>query len=107
MAPVCLCSLSSIPAGESAAKKRPKFIEGDLAARLGLLSGKEGHKQKTFLTIENYVHLYKSLWCNDFYDFMHKGARVDAANILNTYCFTLARLAEVCQAKYQVIYSIT
>lgn len=44
MAPVYLCSLLLIPARENAANKRPKFIEGDLAARLSLLSRKEGHK---------------------------------------------------------------
>ncbi|PWI64678.1 hypothetical protein PCL_08687 [Purpureocillium lilacinum] len=77
------------------------YIEGELAKKIGLLTGKKGQKTKTFLTIENYVHMQKYYWCGDYHDYIHDGCRVDNANILNTHCFTSARRQEVCQARYQ------
>ncbi|GJN66003.1 hypothetical protein PLICBS_000019 [Purpureocillium lilacinum] len=38
------------------------YIEGELAKKIGLLTGKKGQKTKTFLTIENYVHMQKYYW---------------------------------------------
>ena len=88
----------------------PKFIDGELADNIGLMkSGKKGedgkkHKKdpKTFLTIENYVHMQERHWYDDFHDYLHEGYRVDNTNLLNNHCFTSARLSEVCQAVYEV-----
>ncbi|KAK4095597.1 hypothetical protein Purlil1_393 [Purpureocillium lilacinum] len=77
------------------------YIEGELAKKLGLPTGKKAHKKKTFLTIENYVHMQERLWCNDYHHYIHEAYRLDNANLLNTHCFTSARLQEVCQARYQ------
>ncbi|KAJ6436687.1 carbonic anhydrase [Purpureocillium lavendulum] len=77
------------------------YIEGELARKLGLPTGKKAHKKKTFLTIENYVHMQERLWCNDYHHYIHEAYRLDNANLLNTHCFTSARLQEVCQARYQ------
>ncbi|KAK3938869.1 hypothetical protein QBC46DRAFT_365220 [Diplogelasinospora grovesii] len=74
-------------------------IEGELAEKLGL---KDLHREQAFLTIENYVKLHELLWLNDHHDYVHDGCRVDNANLLNTHCFTSARLKELCQAKYKV-----
>ncbi|KAK0655369.1 hypothetical protein B0T16DRAFT_396784 [Cercophora newfieldiana] len=71
-------------------------IEGELAEKLGL---KDPHRDQEFLTIENHVKLHEHLWFNDHHDYVHKGCRVDNANLLNTHCFTSARLKELCQAK--------
>jgi hypothetical protein len=76
-----------------------KYIEGDLAEELGL---KDLHREQAFLTIENYVKLHELLWFNDYHDYVHDGYRVDNANLLNTHCFTSARLKELCRAKYRV-----
>ncbi|KAJ6439078.1 carbonic anhydrase [Purpureocillium lavendulum] len=78
------------------------YIEGELAKKLGLPTGKKAHKKKTFLTIENYVHMQERLWCNDYHHYIHEAYRLDNANLLNTHCFTSARLQEVCQARYQM-----
>ncbi|KAL3952669.1 hypothetical protein ACCO45_012612 [Purpureocillium lilacinum] len=78
------------------------YIEGELAKKLGLPTGKKAHKKKTFLTIENYVHMQERLWCNDYHHYVHEAYRLDNANLLNTHCFTSARLQEVCQAHYQM-----
>jgi hypothetical protein len=76
-----------------------KYIEGELAEKLGL---KDLHRDQEFLTIENYVKLHEHLWFNDHHDYVHEGCRVDNANLLNTHCFTSARLKELCQAKWKV-----
>jgi len=76
-----------------------KYIEGDLAEELGL---KDLQREQAFLTIENYVKLHELLWFNDYHDYVHDGYRVDNANLLNTHCFTSARLKELCRAKYRV-----
>lgn len=78
---------------------QPKFIEGELAERVGL---KDLHRETGFLTIENYVKLHELLWFNDHYDYVHDGFRVDNTSLLNTHCLTSARLQELCQAKYKV-----
>ncbi|CVK91801.1 uncharacterized protein FMAN_06805 [Fusarium mangiferae] len=77
------------------------YIEGELANKIGLLTGKRGQRKKAFITIENYVHMQNRLWTNDFHDYVHEGSRVDNANLLNTHCFTSARCQEICQATYQ------
>uniref|UniRef100_A0A4E9EHL3 C2H2-type domain-containing protein n=1 Tax=Gibberella zeae TaxID=5518 RepID=A0A4E9EHL3_GIBZA len=77
------------------------YIEGELANKIGLLTGKKGQRKKAFITIENYVHMQNRLWTNDFHDYVHEGSRVDNANLLNTHCFTSARCQELCQAKYK------
>ncbi|KAK3984490.1 hypothetical protein QBC44DRAFT_336862 [Cladorrhinum sp. PSN332] len=85
------------------------FIDGELAKKIGLIKagGKnaEGKKykkdSKTFLTIKNYVHMQERHWYDDFYDYLNEGYRVDNTNLLNTHCFTSARLSEVCQAVYE------
>lgn len=75
-----------------------KYIEGELAEKIGL---KDLHRDPTFLTIENYVKLHEKLWLDDYHDYLHEGYRVDNATLLNTHCYTSARLKEVCQAKYK------
>jgi hypothetical protein len=76
-----------------------KYIEGELAEKLGL---KDLHRDQEFLTIENYVKLHEHLWFNDHHDYVHEGCRVGNANLLNTHCFTSARLKELYQAKWKV-----
>jgi hypothetical protein len=76
-----------------------KYIEGELAEKLGL---KDLHREQAFLTIENYVKLHELLWFNDHHDYAHDGCRVDNGNLLNTHCFASARLKELCRAKYRV-----
>lgn len=44
-----------------------KFIEGELAEKLGL---KDLHREQAFLTIENYVKLHELLWFNDHHDYV-------------------------------------
>ena len=87
-----------------------KFIEGPLADDLGLYrAGKtdnEGQKHKKgpkpILTIENYVRMQMQHWIHDGYQYQNEGNRVDNTNLLNSHCFTSARLSEVCQAVYNV-----
>jgi hypothetical protein len=82
-----------------------KFIDGELADSIGLIkSQRRGHKKedKSYLTHENYVHMHERLWYNDFHEYVHEGCRVDNGNLLNVHSFTSARLAEVCQAIYEV-----
>src|SRR6266699_5031597 len=76
-----------------------KYIEGELAEKLGL---KDIHRVPTFLTRENYVSLKELLWFNDSHDYVHEGYRVDNSTLLDTHASTSARLKEVCQAKYLV-----
>ncbi|KAK8071921.1 hypothetical protein PG996_005269 [Apiospora saccharicola] len=76
------------------------YVDGELADKLGLSREK---RRPTFLTIANYVHLQEQLWTRDHHDYVHEGSRVDSANLLNTHCFTSARLREVCQAVYKDI----
>ncbi|KAK3934859.1 hypothetical protein QBC46DRAFT_367956 [Diplogelasinospora grovesii] len=76
---------------------REKYIKGELADKIRLVeSGKKGFKRpiKPFLTIENY--------CNDFYNYIYKGARVNNTNLLNTYCFTSAKLLKDGELKYKL-----
>ena len=87
------------------AADKQKFIDGELAVKIGLVKSKRrGHKkeQKSYLTHENYVHMHERLWYNDFHDYIHEGYRVDNGNLLNVHSFTSARLAEICQAIYRV-----
>lgn len=84
-----------------------KYIEGELAQKIGLLTGKKALREKAFMTIENYVHMQNRLWINDFHDYVHEGSRVDMANLLNTHCFTSARCQELCQARYKVRHTNT
>ncbi|KAK0750179.1 hypothetical protein B0T18DRAFT_322066, partial [Schizothecium vesticola] len=74
------------------------FIQGPLAQELGL---KNIRQDQAFLTIENYVILQEQLWFRDHYDYVHEGCRIDNTNLLNTHCFSSARLQELCQAKFK------
>ncbi|PTB40350.1 hypothetical protein M441DRAFT_70173 [Trichoderma asperellum CBS 433.97] len=76
------------------------WIEGELAKELKLRKGKDGHKDRKFFTIENYVQMQSFHWSEDFHDYIHEGMRADYTNLLNTHCYTSARLREVCQAVY-------
>lgn len=76
----------------------PKYIEGELAEKVPL---QDIHRNQGFLTIENYVKLHELLWFNDHHDYTHEGARVDNGCLLNSHCFTAARVQELCQAKYE------
>ena len=60
-------------------------------------SKRRGYKkeQKSYLTHENYIYIYKHLWYNNFYDYIYKGYRIDNSNLLNIYSFILVRLAEI------------
>jgi hypothetical protein len=100
MAPVCFVRDSCMKARAN----KTKYIEGELAKKIGLLKGKRGQKKKAFMTIENYVHMQNRLWTNDFHNYVHEGSRVDNSNLLNTHCFTSARCQEICQARYRVRY---
>ncbi|KAK0728527.1 hypothetical protein B0T26DRAFT_673041 [Lasiosphaeria miniovina] len=75
-----------------------QFIEGELKDKVGARNLK---RPVTFLTIQNYDHMQEFLWLPDCHAYVHEGERVDNANLLNTHCFTSARLQEVCQARYQ------
>jgi len=59
-------------------------------------------EDQAFLTIENYVILQEQLWFRDHYDYVHDGCRIDNSNLLNTHCFSSARLQELCQARFKV-----
>ncbi|KAF4458660.1 carbonic anhydrase 2 [Fusarium albosuccineum] len=74
------------------------YIEGELAEKLGL---KNINRAQGYLTTENFVKLHEKLWFNDHHDYVHEGYRVDNATLLNCHCFTSARLAELCEAKYK------
>lgn len=81
-----------------------------MADELGLYrAGKtdnEGKKhkkaQQPILTMENYVRMQMYHWMRDGHQYQNEGYRVDNTNLLNTHCFTSARLSEVCQAVYNV-----
>jgi hypothetical protein len=75
-----------------------KYID-ELAERLGLSSEK---KDKPFFTKPLYLRLYSRMWTQDFHDYRHEGSRVDASTLLNTHCYTSARLSELCAAVYKV-----
>ena len=77
---------------------RRKYIEGELADKIGLSRKK---KTPTFFTIESYTHMQLYHWLSDPHDYKHEGSRVDATNLLNNHCFTSARLQEVCGATYK------
>ena len=51
------------------------------------------------------VKLHELLWFNDHHDSMHDGCRMDNASLLNTHCFTSARLKELCQANTRQVAS--
>ncbi|KAK0726810.1 hypothetical protein B0T26DRAFT_627324, partial [Lasiosphaeria miniovina] len=68
------------------------YIQRPLAQELGL---KNLRQDQAFLTIENYVILQEQLWFRDHYDYVHEGCRIDNANLLNTHCFSSARLQEL------------
>ncbi|KAM5357705.1 hypothetical protein ACJZ2D_015990 [Fusarium nematophilum] len=74
------------------------YIEGELADKIGL---KNINRAQGFLTTENFVKLQEKLWFSDHHDYVHEGYRVDNATLLNTHCYTSARLSELCQAKYK------
>jgi hypothetical protein len=40
---------------------KTKYIEGELAEKIGLLKGKKGLRKKAFITIENYIHMQNRL----------------------------------------------
>ncbi|KAK5988066.1 hypothetical protein PT974_12203 [Cladobotryum mycophilum] len=77
------------------------YVEGELAKKIGLFTGKKSHKEKSFFTVESYGRMQIYHWAHDTYDYVHDGYRVDNTNLLNGHCFTSARLQEICQAKYQ------
>lgn len=76
-----------------------KYIDGPLAKKIGLSKQIKG---QTFLTIPIYVHLYVQQWAHDSHEYKHEGSRVDAATLVNSHCYTSARLREVCGALYKV-----
>jgi len=76
-----------------------KLIQGELKDKV---NAEDIKKNMTFLTIKNYVHMQEQLWVWDHHDYIHDGYRVDNSNLLNTHCYTSARLQEVCQATYKV-----
>jgi hypothetical protein len=59
-----------------------------------------------FLTIENYIDIKELLWQHDHYNYVHERCRVDLSALLKMYCYTSARLQEICKAKYKVRYQI-
>ncbi|KAK3936527.1 hypothetical protein QBC46DRAFT_366858 [Diplogelasinospora grovesii] len=67
------------------------YIIYHLAEKLSLFTK---IKKQTFITLISYAYIH---------DYRHEGSRVDASNLLNTHCYTSARLQEVCGAKYQDI----
>ena len=79
-----------------------KYIQGPLAREIQLISGKRAKRTKKFFTAECYMKLQAFNWSNDWHVYVHEGARVDATNMINTHCYTSARLQEVCQARYRV-----
>ncbi|KAH7255156.1 uncharacterized protein BKA55DRAFT_725354 [Fusarium redolens] len=59
-------------------------------------------QRKTRQTIPAEVTLSMApLWFSDHHDYVHEGYRVDNGTLLNTHCYTSARLSELCQAKYK------
>ncbi|KAL2015888.1 hypothetical protein VTK56DRAFT_4663 [Thermocarpiscus australiensis] len=74
------------------------YIDGELADKIGL---SRERKPPTFFTIESYVSLQLHHWVSDPHEYRHEGSRVDGTNLVNTHCFTSARLQEVCGAKYE------
>ncbi|KAK3940946.1 hypothetical protein QBC46DRAFT_458631 [Diplogelasinospora grovesii] len=76
------------------------YIEGELADTLGL---SRLRKEKGFFTRPLYIRMYELMWTRDSHEYVHEGSRVDASTLLNTHCYTAARLREVCGAKYKDI----
>ncbi|KAK3935061.1 hypothetical protein QBC46DRAFT_424220 [Diplogelasinospora grovesii] len=76
------------------------YIEGELADKIGL---SRLRKDKGFFTRPLYVRMYELMWTRDSHEYVHEGSRVDASTLLNTHCYTAARLREVCGAKYEDI----
>jgi hypothetical protein len=74
-----------------------KYIIYHLAEKLGLSTK---IKKQTFMTLTSYAHMFVQMWFEDSHDYRHEGSRVDASNLLNTHCYTSARLQEVYGAKY-------
>jgi len=42
------------------------------------------------------------LWQRDYHNYVHEGSRVDLSGLLEMYCYTSARLQEICKAKFKV-----
>ena len=59
-------------------------------------------KPLTFLTVESHVHLQAHVWRSDYHDYVHEGARVHLLCLLNMYCYTGARLREICMGTYNL-----
>jgi len=74
-------------------------MQGELQDKIG---AENISRPMTFPTIKNYVHMQEYLWFCDYHNYSHDRYRVDNSNLLNTHCYTSARLHEVCQARYEV-----
>lgn len=69
-----------------------KYIKGPLQKKLGLCTAT---REKTFLTVENYIHLEEQLWRDDGYEYVHDAYRVMISAKLKCHVFTPARLGEI------------
>lgn len=62
------------------------ILEMDLSAE---------RRPRTYLTLENYVHLEKQLWQEDGHEYVHDGYRVLISAKLKCHVYTPARIGEI------------
>ncbi|KAF2452498.1 hypothetical protein BDY21DRAFT_375505 [Lineolata rhizophorae] len=57
--------------------------------------------KRSMVPAKNHVKLHELLWFDDYHGYVHNRYRVDDANLVNSHCFTFARLKELYQAKHR------
>jgi hypothetical protein len=63
-----------------------------LKKKLGLSTAT---RPRTYLTLENYMHMERQLWQNDGHEYAHEAYRVYISAKLKCHVFTPARIGEV------------
>ena len=55
-------------------------------------------REPHFLTLKNYIVLVKQIWQNDWHEYNHEGYRADFSCKMNLFCFSSARIGELCES---------
>lgn len=52
-------------------------------------------REKTYLTLENYMYMERQLWQSDGYEYVHEAYRVFVSAKLKLHVYTPARIGEI------------